>query len=364
MTSRSPHDAHGLTGAPQSQGVIHRDFITPQFENSDMPRSMATVPRNVAGTTGLLPQVMPPVTALLPRSAVDSTSRNPTPSSIDILADAAQFTSGSPTSPSFSLPAQRQTEFPLAEAPSITLRIVNLTERDTFRSTSPSSGPDGTLFQSLRTASASSPALVDPDNTRDPPLSYEVPRASLASSLGPMDDHNDVSELPRHHSPSSTLSQGLLFQPRPPVIVKPSPSSPSKATTQEASYPAEPVQTILHQTSVRAFPGDRSAEQNTMNTPFSPQLTPVNFPEPCHFVNGSVPTPIIGPIPLSPDADPYPHLTTPSSLRSRKAVSLPASPGHVRQIRLLIPIRSMLIFLSRVRPTGIQLEDRPLRSCT
>lgn len=343
VASRSPHDGHGSTGALQSQDAINRDIIIPQLANSDVPRSIATVPRNVTGTTELLAQSMPPDTTLLSRSGMDSTSHNPTPSSLDILANTTQLTSGSPASPSFPLSAQRQSESPPAEAPSLTLRIVNLTEQDTFRSTSSS---DIGLFQSLRTARAPSPALVHPET----PLSYGTCHAPLLSSLGYMDDH----------APPFTLSQEPLIQPLPQEVIIPSPSSPSKAATQEASYPAtaEPGQAILSQTSVRPFPGDRSTEQNTVNTPYPPQLTAVTFPEPCYFLDGSVPTPVPGTSPLSSDTNSYPHLTTPFSLKSRRAVSLPASPGHVRQNLLLIPSRFMLIFLRRA------LEDRPLKMCT
>ena len=353
VASRGPHDAHVLTGAPQSHDVIHRDIIIPQSANSDVPRSVATVPRNVTGTTGFPPQFMPPASAPLPRGLMNSTSHNPIPSSIDILADSAELTSGSPASPSSPLLAQRQSESSPAEAPSLTLRIVNLTEQDTFGSTSSSSRPDDTLFQSLRTASAPFPVLVDPENTRDLPLSYGAPHATLASSLSSMVDHNDVSEFPRPHSPSSMLPQGPSTQPRPREIIIPPCSSPSKAAIQEASHSAGPAQTILHETSVHAFPEDRSPEQNTVDAPFPLQLTPVNFPEPRHFVIGSVPSPIPATISLSSDVNSYPHLTTPSSLKSRRAVSLPASPGHVRQNLLLILSRAMLIFLSRVRPTGV-----------
>lgn len=325
VASRSPHDAHGSTGALQSQDAINRDIIIPKFANSDVARSIATVPRTVTGTTELLAQSMPPTTSSLSRSSMDSTSHNPTPSSLDILANTAQLTNGSPASPSFPLSAQRQSESPPAEAPTRSLRIVNLTEQDTFRSTSSS---NVRLFQSLRTAGAPSPALVHPETQ----LSYVACHAPLFSSLGHMDDH----------PPPFTLSHEPLIQPLPQEVIIPSPSSPSKGATQEASYPAaaEPGQTILPQTPVRPFPGDRSTEQNTVDPPFPPQLTAVNFPEPCYFLDGSVPTPVPGTSPLSSDANSYPQLTTPFSLKSRRAVSLPASPGHVRQNLLLIPVVS------------------------
>jgi hypothetical protein len=350
-TSTNLHNVQGLIGAPQSQDAIEGDTTSPQSATSEVSRSIATTPRNITGTTGLLPHFMPPATTLS-RVVVGSTPHHSTPSSIDIMTDTVRLTMGSSTSPS--LPVQRENGSLPAEPPFPTLLIVNLTDRDTIRSTSSSSTSDATPFQPSRLASDPSPVLVVLENTVDTPSLFEVPHATLASasapvsSFGPMDDCDGVSELPRHHLLPSvicqqpTLLQRPFIQPRSQEIILP-PSSPSRAETPEASYPAQPIQTTSQQTSVRpvnTFPRNRSAEQNTVNTPFSLQVTPVDFPEPSRFVGGSVQTPVQGAISPSPDTHPYPHLTTPSSLRSRRALSLRASPGHVRQNLSLIPMAS------------------------
>ncbi len=292
----------------------------PQIAISEVPRSIVTIPCNVTGMTGVLPQSMPPATTMLSRSVVDSTSHNFTPSSIDILADTARVALSSSSSPS--LPTQKESETPLADTTSPTLPIIGLADRDTIESP---------------------PALAVLANTMRQPLSFDIPRATLASvsapasSLGPMGDCNDVSEL--HFLPSdigqqSTLSHEPLSQPRPQGTIMLAPSPPSTAGTPEVSHLARPIRSTSHQTSVHSvnvFPEKRNDEHDTMNTPFSPQVTPIDFPEPSHFVSGSVQIPVQTAIPLSPDSHPYPHLTAASSLRSRRALSLPASPVHVRQ---------------------------------
>ena len=349
-----------LIEAPQPQDAIHGDTSIPQFANSDVPRPMASTPDNITGTTGVRPRFILPATTSLPRSVVDSTLHDPTPSSIDILADTTQLTISSPASPSLPLPAQGQTGTPPPETSSLTLRVANLTDQDTIISTPSSPGPDATPFQPSRSASAPSPVLVDLESTRDPLLSYNVPHITLASapasSVGPMHDRDDVSELPRHPSlPSvidwqSTLSQESLIQPRTREGALLPPSSPSQDGIQ-APYLVQPIQTASCQTAVRSvdtFPGNRGAEQFTANTPFSPQLAAVDFPEPSHFATGPVSTPIPDTIALLSDSNPYPHSTIPSSVRSRRAVSSPTSPTHVRQNHLLRPSRSIFIFRSRV----------------
>jgi hypothetical protein len=279
------HNGQALIEAPQSQDTIHGDMI-PQIAISDVPRSMTSVTR----TTEVSPQFMPPVTTSLSRGVVDSTSHNPTPSSIDILADTARVAMGSPT---LSLPAQGESETPPAETSSPTLLIVNLTDRDTIKATSSS---DATPFQPSRLTSAPSPALAVLTDTMDPPLSFDVPHATgsaPASSVGSLDNGNDYSTLPSEHS--------------------------------------------LH--SVDTFPGNRNTIQNSMNTPFSPQVTPIDFTEPSHFVNGSVHTPVQCPIPLSPDIRPYPRLTTagrltPQSMYLNQADSFPIAPVEVPLVAL------------------------------
>ena len=285
---------------------------------------------------------------MLSRSVVDSTWHNFTPSSIDILADAAQVALGSSSSPS--LPSQRESETPLADTTSPTLPTISLTDRETIKST---------------------PALAVLANTMGQPLSFDIPHATFASasahasSLRPMDDFHDVSEshsLPSDVGQQSTLPQESLSQPPPQGTIILAPSPPSTVGTPEVSHLARPTshQTSVH--SVNVFPGKRNAEQDTMNTPFSPQVTPVDFPEPSHF--SSVQTPVQGAVTLSSDSHLYPHLTTASNLRSRRALSLQASPVHVRQNLSKIPSSPILIFTSRVWPTKTQPENRPLKACT
>ena len=165
ITSWCPHNAQGLIGTPQSQDTIHQDIIItplPQYTNADVPRSMATIPRNAIG---MLPQCIPPATTSFSGSIVGSPSpHDSTPSSIDILADTAQLTTGGSASPP---PAQRESGTSPIKHSSQFLRIVNLTDQDTIRSTSPLSAPDVTPSQLSRPASALSPALVHPSNTRD-----------------------------------------------------------------------------------------------------------------------------------------------------------------------------------------------------
>ena len=309
------------------------DITTPHVAVSDMPRSIVSTPCNVTEMTGVLPQFMPPATTMPSRSVVDST-----PSFIDILADTTRVAVGSPSSPP--LPTQRESETLLADTTFPTLPTINLTDRDTIKST---------------------PALAVLANALDQPPSFDVPQATLASasasSLGPMDDCSDVSELRgQHYLPSdigqqSTLPQESSSSPRPQGIIILAPSPPSEVGTREVSHQARSIQFTSHQTSIHsvdAFPGNIHAEQDTVNTSFSPQVTPIDFPEPSHSVSGPVETPVQGPISLSPDLHPYPHLTTGSSLRSRKALSLPASPTHVRQNLSTILSGPVLIFTSRV----------------
>ena len=343
------HNAQGLVDAPPSQEAIQGDIIIPQIAISEVPRSTITTLCNVTGMTGVLPQSMSPATTILSRSVADSTWHNFTPSSIDILTDTARVPLGSPSSPS--LPGQRESETPLADTTSPTFPTISLTDRDTIKST---------------------PALAVPRKMGQP-LSFDVPHATLASvsahasSLGPMSDCNDVSELyspPSDIGQQSTLPQESLSQPQPEGTIILAPSPLSTAGTTEVSNLARPT---LHQTSIHSvnvFPGNRNAEQDTLNTSFSPQATPIDFPEPSHFVSGSVQTPVQGTIPPSPDRHPYPHLITATNLRSRRALSLPASPVHVRQNPSKISSSPILIFTSRVWPTKIQPENRPLRACT
>lgn len=368
------HNAQGLIETPQSQDTTYGGIIIPQIAITDVPKSMAGISRNVTGTTEVLHQFIPPSNSSLSRSVVDSTIHNPIPSSIDILADTAQVAMGGPNSSS--LPSQRENETPPVETASPTFRIVNLTDRDTIKSTSSSSASNATPFQPSRLASTPSPAPAVLANTMDLPLSFDVTHATLASgyapasSLGSLDGRNNVSELPRQRSlPSvigrqSTTFQEPLIQPRPQgtIILAPSPSS--KTGTPEVSHLIQipSYQGSVH--SVNAFHGSRDTEQNTVNTPVSPQVTPIEFPEPSHVVDGSGQTPVQGVIPLSSDTHSYLHLTTASSLRSRRTFSLPVSPEHVRQNLSLILSGPMLISAIRVWPTGIQPEDRPLRAYT
>lgn len=318
------HNAQGLIEAPPSQDALQGDITTPHVATLDMRRSVVTIPCNVTGMTGVLPQFMPPATT--------------TPSFIDILADTARVAVGNSSSPS--LPTHRESETLLADTTFPTLPTINSTDHDTIKST---------------------PALPVLANTLDQPPSFDVPQATLASasasSLGPMGDCNDVSELPGQHSlpydngQQSTLPQESSSSPQPQGTIVLAPSTLSKTGTPEVSHLARPIQFTSHQTSVHtvnAFPGNINAEQDTVNTSFSPQVTPIDFPEPSHSVSGPVQTPVQGPIPLSPDFHPYPHLTTASSLRSRRALSLPASPRHVRQNLLTIQSGPVLIFTSRV----------------
>jgi len=350
VTSTNPHNVQRLIEAHQSQGAMHGEIITPQFTASDVPRSIATIPRNVPGATGVLPQFVSPATTSLSRSVVGSTSHISTPH-IDILANTAQLGTGSPTSPSCPLPVQRESGTPTTETSSPALRIANITNGDTTRSTSSSSISCATPFQPSRfTSDPSSPVHVVLENTTDLPLHFEAPRVASASAPGTM-GCNDVSELPRHHplphviGQQSTSSQEPSIQPLPQPTIIPPLSSPSKMRTRGASYlgqPIQPIQPTSHQTSVHpvnTFAGDRSAEQDNVNTPVPPWVIPIDFPEPSHFLNWFVQTPVQGAIPLSPDTHPYPHFTTPSSLRPRSALSLIASPGHVRQNFLLLPGR-------------------------
>jgi hypothetical protein len=374
VTSRNPGNAQGFIGAPRPQDATHPDIALPQSANLDVPGPIATTPRNVAAITGVLPQFIPPTNASLSSSIVGSLiPHNFNPSSVDILASTAKLPMGGSAFPSFPLPDQRETGIPLTETSS-TLRIVNLTDQDTIRSPSPSSAPNFTPFQLSRPGSGLSPVVVDPESSRDSLLLSKAPHAapSPASALCPMGDRNYVSGLPMHPSPlsitdqQSTLSQEPLLQPRLQDTLILLPSPPSKAGAHGAFNLAQPMQAISHQTpisSVGAFLASRRAEKTAFNTPFPPRPPPVAFPDPSRFVNVPVPTHIPSAIPLSFDANPYPHSIAPSSLRARRAVSLPTSPAHVRQNLLLVSSHPILIFLSRVSPTWIRLEGRPRRVC-
>jgi len=178
---------------------------------------------------------------------------------------------------------------------------------------------------------------MDPLHSSDVPHATPASGSALASLFGSLDGGNDDLELPKLHSlPSvigqqSTNFQEPLNQPRPLGTTTLVPSPPSKAGTPEGSHLARPIQVTSHQTSVHSidtFPGNRNPEQNTVNTPSSPQLTPIDFPEPSHLENVSVQSPVQFPIPLSPDTHPYPHLTragrlTPQSMYLNQADSFP-----------------------------------------